>query len=165
MEAVQMSPATPVLPIPKVFLGWCLDLSKEKGKKKNRIQMEVIRKIEQFASHCILRLPGVTRKSLFSPCPGILGKPLQGVRCVPGMHCVRLGLWVQSINSKQSHLGSWQARLIRPGLDFITVGSQIATRSIGSLRQHPSWPHPPAGPSPHADTFMWYPLATGGFLM
>lgn len=134
-------------------------------KKKNRIQMEVIRKIEQFASHCILRLPGVTRKSLYSPCPGILGKPLQGVRCVPGMHCVRLGLWVQSINSKQSHLGSWQARLIRPGLDFITVGSQIATRSIGSLRQHPSWPHPPAGPSPHADTFMWYPLATGGFLM
>lgn len=120
----------------------------EQGERKkiNRIQMEVIRKIEQFANHCILRLPGVTRKSLFSPCRGILGKPLQGVRCVPGMHCVRLGLWVQSINSKQSHLGSWQAHLIRPGRDFITVGSQIATRSIGSLRQHPSWPHPRPAP-------------------
>lgn len=77
VEAILMSPETPVLPIPKGILRWCLDLNKER--KKNRIQMEVIRKTGQFASRRILRLPGMTRTSLFLPCRGNSWKASDGV--------------------------------------------------------------------------------------
>lgn len=55
----------------------------KRKKKKNRIQMVVIGEIRHLASHRTILLPGMTRNSLVLPCRGILGKPLQGVLCLP----------------------------------------------------------------------------------
>lgn len=77
---------------------------------------------------------------------------LQGVPLAYPECTALLGLWAQSINYKQSHLGGWQAPLICPKLDCITVCSQITALGIRGLKHPPPFLHPLIGPSPLTHT-------------